>query len=254
MNRYVPGSRQSSGHCHVRNNTTETSKKVKPSHTAPPRSRGQPPARETRSPALPASGLSLHLARRRRGSAAPPLRRHFREATPGVCGGCFRRLLGCWLSLRRDRAREGGRARAGGPRAHRHWSPAISSHGPGPSAAVTELPRAVTALPAAERAAGQSALPEPPRIGGRACPGPDVPAAVTGQVMGPRRRCQTGQGTQPGAPPPRPRAGVQRGREHVRTAALGPRAGWRVLAPGEGIAGCGLILFSDDCRAESRIL
>lgn len=154
------------------------------SHPSPPRSRSQPLARKTRSPTVPASILSLNFARQRHSSAAPLLRRHFREATQSVCDVCFRWLLGCLLSLRHNRAKVGGHGTEG-LGAHWYLSPTISSHGPGPSAAVTELPWAVIALPAPERTAGQSALPEPPRIGGRACPGPDVPAAVTGQVMGP---------------------------------------------------------------------
>ena len=72
----------------------------------------------------------------------------------------------------------------------------VSSHGSRPLAAVTKFPRPVFAVAAPERTAGQPALPEPPGVGGRPCPGPAGPAAVTGQVMGRRRRCETGEGTQ----------------------------------------------------------
>ena len=119
----------------------------------------------------------------------------------GKClGVCFRRLPGWFLSLPDHRAEVVGRERgAGNPRS---LGPSVSSHGPGPYAAVTEFPRAVIALPAQERTAGQSALPEPPGVGGRACPGPAAPAAVTGKVMGRRRRYETGEGTQLRAPLP----------------------------------------------------
>lgn len=156
-------------------------------------------------PALPASVVSLPFARPRRSSFAQLLRAAAwgdPGTLPGdncvsVCDVCFRRLPGSFLSPRFYQAEVVGTKREGGGlAAHLSLGPAISSHGPGPSAAVTELPRAVTALPAPERTAGQSALPEPARVGGRACSGTAAPAAVTGQVMGQRRRCETGEGTQ----------------------------------------------------------
>lgn len=159
------------------------------------------------SPVLPASVVSLHFARPRRSFSAQLL-------CAAAWGGpgtlpeddCvsvrdvrFRPPAGSFLSLRDHQAEVMGTER-GVLAVHLSLGTAISNHGPGPSAAVTELPRAVTALPAPQRTAGQSALPEPPGVGGRACPGTGAPAAVTGQVMGRRRRSETGEGTQVGAP------------------------------------------------------
>lgn len=183
---------QRSGRCSVRI-TPRRFKKVNFSRTSLPRNHSRPLTQEMLSPLLPV--CSLAGFREIYAWAPPPGRPGLLPGGNSKCRDvCFRRLPGCLLSPRGHPAAVVGWARG-------TWRPEISSHGPGPSAAVTELPRAVTAVPAPQRAAGQSALPEPPGLGGRACPGPSAPAASTGQVMKPRATASQGGGRARGSSP-----------------------------------------------------